>query len=58
MYAYVYVYIYISAGTDWTTLPNRLQPGPKLPSQAISDLTEAYLAKCPKSFDLSVPTRS
>jgi len=24
--------IYGFVGTDWTTLPNRLQPGPKLPS--------------------------
>jgi len=23
--------IYGFVGTDWTTLPNRLQPGPKLP---------------------------
>jgi len=24
--------IYGFVGTDWTTLPNRLQPGPKVPS--------------------------
>jgi len=42
--------------TTSTTLPNRLRLGPKLPSKVISDLTEAYLAKWSKSFDLSVPT--
>jgi len=36
--------IYGFVGTDWTTLPNRLQPGPKLPSSVISDRAEAYLA--------------
>jgi len=26
--------LYSLVGTDWTTLPNRLQPGPKLPNFA------------------------
>ena len=42
--------------TTSTTLPNRPRSGPKLPNSVISDLTEAYLAKWSKSFDLSVPT--
>jgi len=42
--------IYGFVGTDWTTLPNRLQPGPKLPSSVISDRAEAYLAKWSNPF--------
>ena len=38
-------------------MPDRLRFGLKLPSEVISDWTEAYLAKWSKSFDLSVPTR-
>ena len=36
--------------TTSTTLPNRLRSGPKLPSQVISDRTEAYLAKWSNPF--------
>ena len=36
--------------TTQTTLPNRLRSGPKVPSQVLSDRTEAYLAKWSNPF--------